>query len=222
MGRFKLILLLALLSLTSNAQDTETDRKGQCYFSLGPEYRITPIYDTAAPLREEAFFTNIDKQNSGMALNIELEYFVSKRLSVGFINSFRYDLVLSDAREITGDFGVEAADYKLLMGYHLYMAYYFKALGKGEFFAQAGLSLLNRNSDFIVREEFRNETGALVSTAIYDSDYNFSANRLSLGYVNGRSKLSLGIYVTHRAPHFGPTTAFMVPHLGLSYNIGKL
>ncbi|MEK6153887.1 hypothetical protein WIW50_11530 [Flavobacteriaceae bacterium 3-367] len=222
MERFKLILLLALLSFTGNAQDTETDRKGQFYFSMGPEYRITPIYDTGAPFSEEAFFTNIDKQNSGTALNVELEYFVSNRFSVGFINSFRYDLVLLDAREITGDFGVEAADYKLLMGYHFYLAYYFKAFGKGGFFAQAGLSLLNRNSDFIVRRLSRNETGALVSTAIYDSDYNFSANRLSLGYMKGRSKLSLGIYVTHRAPHLGTTTAFMVPHIGFSYSIGKL
>ncbi|WP_430966732.1 hypothetical protein [Spongiimicrobium sp. 2-473A-2-J] len=222
MTRTLLFFALTSFFFVGHAQDTETGRKGQLYFSLGPEYRITPIYDVAIPLSEEASFTNIDKQNSGMALNLELEYFVSKKLSVGFINSFRYDLVLLDAREITGDFGVEGADYKLLMGYHLYLAYYFKVFGKGEFFAQAGLSLLNRNSDFIVKELFRNETGALVGTAIYDSDYNFFANKLSLGYVKGRSKLSLGIYVTHRAPHFGPTTSFMVPHIGLSYNIGKL
>ncbi len=222
MLRLKLILLVALLPLMGNAQDNGAHLKGRFHLNIGPEYRITPIYDVAVPVTEAALYTNTDKQNSGTGLNLDLEYFITDKLSLGFINSFRYDLVIADSREISAEFGVEAADYKLLMDYHLYLAYYFKVFGKGEFFINAGVSLLNRNSDFSVKEPVRNSDGELIGMGLYIGDYHYSANRLSLGYKKGRGKLSLGIYFTQQAPYFKATTSFIVPHIGYSYKIGKL
>ncbi len=215
MVRLKLILLLALLSLMGNAQDNGAHHKGRFHLNIGPEYRITPIYDVAVPATEAALYTNTDKQNSGMGLNLDLEYFITDKLSLGLINSFRYDLVIAYSREITAEFGVEAADYNVLMDYHLYLAYYFKVFGRGEFFINAGVSLLNRNSDFSVKEPVRNSDGELIGMELYIGDYHYSANRLSLGYRKERGKIVLGhiFYPTgpiFRSDHIFCGTAYRV------------
>ena len=219
---FKLVLVV-MLPLASFAQESEIDRKGRFLFNLGPEYRITPIYNIPEVTNFTiASYTNIDKQNSGMALNFGTEYFVTKNLALGFTNSLRYDLVISEFTEIQNDFGIKKADYKLLMGYHIYLAYHFKLFKKGEFYANAGISLLNRNSDFSTKETFYNEDGSVLATNIIILDYHYSANKLVLGYKNGRGKLALGLYVTKSTSYFDETTRFIVPFVGYSFDFGKL
>ena len=97
-----------------------------------------------------------------------------------------------------------------------------KLFKKGEFYANAGISLLNRNSDFSTKETFYNEDGSVLATNIIILDYHYSANKLVLGYKNGRGKLALGLYVTKSTSYFDETTRFIVPFVGYSFDFGKL
>ncbi len=226
MKRIKyLLLILSFTHFTGSGQENGIDRKGRFLFSIGPEYRVTPFYRysnfTFNP-KNFSGYTNMDKQNSGVALNIDVEYFITKNFGLGFTNSFRYDLVISEFREINGPVGVKEADYKLLLDYHLYLFYYFKILKKGEFFVNAGFSRMNINSEFSVKTTQFDSNGAIEAERYTITNFNFFANKVSLGYKNGIGRIYIGIYTTQIAPYFDETTRFNIPFVGCSFDIGKL
>ncbi len=213
------VVLIYFLPIQLWSQQNGSERKGQFYFILGPEYRITPIYSVlSSTLSNEAIYTNVDKQNAGLNLNVGIEYFVSNNLSISFSNAFRYDLVISEFTEITGDFGAKEANYRLLLDYNISLSYYFKIFDKGEFFVNVGASLMNRNTDFSIKETSSDGTGI----GYYISDYHYSANKFSLGYNTNGKKLYLGAFLTNQSPYFNENVLFLVPHIGLSFDISKL
>ncbi len=222
---FLLTTILFFVCYCCVGQENRIDRKGRFYFSLGPEYRITPFYKfspTTRNARNFSAYTNIDKQNSGTAVKLDIEYFITKKLGLGFSNSFRYDLVISEFTNIDGLSGVKEADYKLLFDYNIYLTYYFKVFSKGEFFVNAGVSLMNRNSEFSVKEPIVDQTGTIVGEIYTIADFNYFANRISIGYKNKIGKIFLGIYTTQLTPYFDVNTRFNVPFIGCSFDIGKL
>ena len=220
------IIILMILPISLLGQDIRETRKGKFIFSVGPEYRITPYYNFVPVSVNNSIsdgFTNIDKQNSGMAINIDVEYFITKNFALGFTNSFRYDLVVGEYTiGSPTQVEIKKAQNGLLLDYNLYLAYYFKIFKKGEFFVNAGFSMMNRNSEFSVKET-RLVEGTNDEFTIYTiSDYNYFANKISLGYKNGIGKIYLGIYTTQTSPYFNETTRFNIPFIGCSFDIGKL
>jgi len=217
-----LLLLIAPLFLFSQKND-EVGRKGQLLFNLGIEYRITPIYKASAfDLSDGAFFTNLDRQNSGFGINIGLELFAFKNFSIGFMGSLRHDLLVNEPPTGINDFSQTVAERRLMLGYHLNFNYYFKLFKKGEAFIGAGISLLNRNSDYTTQEVFFDGEGNIIRTETRTGDYKFSANKLSIGYSINKSKISLGIYLTRKSSYFKESTTFIIPHIGYKYNLAKL
>ena len=108
--------------LLSYSQNTSADYKNRLMLNLGSEYRVTPIYTFNNPTAEAAF-TNIDKQNSGMAITVGLEYFVTNNFSVGFNNFFKYGLVISERPESSEGTVAKSSDFKLLFDYEINVAY---------------------------------------------------------------------------------------------------
>ncbi|NDV41919.1 hypothetical protein [Flagellimonas sediminis] len=206
---------LAIVPFFLHAQETASDAKNSIMFLLGTEYRITPIYGSVN-FSENASFTNIDIQNSGIALNLGLEYGITKNLAIGFANSFRYDLVIAQKPEGNNEINIGKVDYNLIVDYHLYLNYYFKTYTKGGFFVSAGMSLLNTNTDFSIKQIDEYGEG------FYVSDFGFFANRVSIGFQLSKSRIYLGMNMSRTTDYFDETTSFIIPHIGFSYNLARL
>ncbi|UJH67521.1 hypothetical protein [Allomuricauda sp. SCSIO 65647] len=201
------------------SQDLE--RKGKFFFSLGPEYRITPVYKLNN-ISREALFTNPDMQNSGISLNIGVSYYITERLSVGFNNSFRYDLIVNESDGMGNNTGVSNAKNDIIFGYHFSLGYHFPVFKNGDLFANVGVSLLNRNTGFSITEPVFNGNGDIVGSITSQMDFGYGANRISIGYAKGKSKVMIGTYVSTNTGYFQETTTFWVPFINYSYDFGKL
>lgn len=66
----------------------------------------------------------------------------------------------------------------------------------------AGLSLLNRNSEYMRTDAIFNEEGEVVDSTTSMENYNFSANKVSVGYGKGKSKIMMGIYISRNTKYF--------------------
>lgn len=131
------LLLFSIIFRTTAQDDFRDERKGKFIFSIGPEYRITPFYNFTAGFSSSnnfSSFTNVDKQNSGTAVNVDVTYFITKNFGIGFSNSFRYDLVISEFSEIQSPLGVNSVDYKFIFDYNLYLTHYFKVFKNSELY----------------------------------------------------------------------------------------
>jgi hypothetical protein len=214
-------LIFVLLVLPSICFTQEIERKGNFFFNVGPEFRITPTYKLNQ-FSNEAGFTNPDLQNSGVAINIGADYYIINNLSVGFKTSFRHDLITS--QDVLGSVnqGVSNSKKGLLIGYHFNLNYHFQIFKKGDLLVSAGVSLLNRNSEFTLVESIRDNNGQVVGTTSTLTNYAYSANKISVGYGNGRSKFMLGIYITKNSGYFIESTTFTVPFVNYSFDFGKL
>ncbi|RIV52671.1 hypothetical protein D2V93_03545 [Flagellimonas taeanensis] len=214
MKTVKLTLLL-IVPFFLTAQEPIGDAKNSLQFLIGTEYRITPVYGSTI-YHENANLTNIDKQNAGITLNLGLEYGITKNLAVGFLNSFRYDMVIAQRPESNNAINVGAIDYKLIVDYHLYFTYYFKAFSKGDIFVSAGVSLLNTNTDFSIKKVDEYGEG------FYISDFSFFSNRISIGFQSSKSRVYLGMNLSRTTDYFEETTSFIIPHIGFSYSLASL
>ncbi|MBO0341902.1 MAG: hypothetical protein VX798_05575 [Bacteroidota bacterium] len=215
--KFAKLLILSVAPFFITAQEITDNDKNILQFIIGTEYRITPIYNSSiSSLSENSTFTNMDAQNSGIALNLGLEYGITRNLSVGFSNSFRYDMVIAPRPEGNNGINVGTADYKIIVDYHLYLAYYFKVFPKGDIFVSAGMSLLNTNTDFSVKKIDEYGEG------FYISDFSFFANRISIGFQSSKSRIYLGMNLSRTTDYFEETTSFIIPHIGFSYNLARL
>lgn len=218
----RVTLFLSILPFFTYSQIKNEVDHGQLRLNLGTEYRITPIYNVnVVGLSDEAFFTNLDRQNSGFSFGIGLELFLIKNFSVGLIGSIRHDILVNEAPDSINDFSQTVSEKRLMLGYHLNLNYYFKLFKKGEAFVGGGISLLNRNSDYITQEVFFNEEGNIIATETRMGNYKFSANKLLVGYNLKRSKISLGIYLTRKSPYFKESATFIIPQIEYRYNLAK-
>lgn len=211
----KLFVLLFNIPFFLNAQGNVNNHGKPLKFLIGTEYRITPIYG-ATILSESASFTDIDIQNSGTAFNLGLEYEILKNLSAGFSNSFRYDMIIAPTQENNKGINVGATDYKIIVDYHLYFAYYFKVFSKGDVFASAGISFLNTNTSFSVKEVDD------IGERYYLSDFSYFANRISIGFRSLKSRVYLGMNYSRTTDYFNTTTSFIIPHIGFCYDLARL
>ena len=109
-----------------------------------------------------------------------------------------------------------------MFGYHFNLNYHFQVFQKGELLVGAGLSLLNRNSEYVRTESILNEEGEIVGSNSSLENYNFSANKIFVGYGKDRSKIMLGIYISRNTKYFDEKTTFILPFISYSFNLLKL
>ncbi|MGB3606447.1 hypothetical protein, partial [Psychroserpens sp.] len=158
-----LIFILTCIGESLSAQEMnyldKENRGGQLFFKVGSEYRITPLPTSAPP--SQNVFVNTDLQNSGVAFAYTLDMFVTKNLSIGFSNSFRYDY-LGGIAEFEGDIGAQPENRGLIIGYHFYLDYHFKVFKESELFLRLGRSLLNRGTVIDSKKTFFNAEGEVL------------------------------------------------------------
>ncbi len=217
------LLLLCLISLELCAQKSYdiNNRQGGLFFSVGSEYRITPIYSMDASL--SGFVpVSVDLQNSGVAFFYAFDYFVTKNLSLGFSNSIRYDLHMLPIDEIEGDFGVRAADKTFIFGFHFYLNYHVKVFENSELFIRLGKSFLNGGTEFREKASFYDDNGDLLASLFTQEDFEYQPWNFGIGYKKNKVSLMLGAYTTSVTNYFNDGSAFIVPYVQFKYNLGKL
>ena len=197
------------------------ERKKNLFFSIGSEYRITPIYSPLESILLTNYVLAVDAQNSGAAINYSLDYFITKNLALGFSHSIRYDVILNDANNISSDFGAESAQRGLIFGYHFYLDYHLKAFKNSELFLRLGKSLLNRGTDFTSKSTFSVEGFGDITTFL-TSDFAYEPWNFAIGYKKQRFSLIGGIYSSSNTEYFQETKSFIIPYFSLRYNLGKL
>ncbi|MDO1500519.1 hypothetical protein Q2T40_10300 [Winogradskyella maritima] len=217
---FAPIALLFIIQL--NAQDLNyldiENRKGQVFFKIGTEYRITPLpYDA-----ETVYPVQVDKQNSGLAFSGALDYFISKNLSLGFGNSIRYDYLGGFNSSPNGDFDIQTSNRGLIFGFHLYVDYNFKIFKESEIYLRVGRSLLNRGTQLDIKETFFDNDGNELFTSFGVTDASYEPWNFGLGWKKRKIELLAGIYTSNITEYFLVNESFVVPYLKFSYNLGRL
>lgn len=220
------ILLLGFISLTLFAQNTQDDdqRNGSLFFSVGTQYRITPVYEYRSPVIFKAGeninrATQIDSQNSGPALFYTLDYYITKNLSLGFSHSMRYDLITMGRPEIQSDTGVQSADYGLIFGYTVYLDYHIKAFKNAELVVHLGRSRLNTGTNFTSKQTFYVNNTAVHSYS--QEDFAYFAWDFALGYKKKKFSFIIGAYTTSVTNYY-LIDDFIIPYFSFKYNLGTL
>ena len=203
------------------AQETDhrLERKGKLHFSVGTEYRITPLPIKAGYVPQNQ--TNSDIQNSGSAIYYGLKFYATKNLSLGFSHSFRYTL-LNYNSDIEGNYGQKKADNALMMGYHFYLDYHVKVFKEAELFARVGISLINRNSNYTYKDPFYDDEGNIIAHFLDHTNYNMQPKNFAIGYKKNKLEVLLGVYATNDAPYFNQSVMYIIPYINLNYTIGKI
>ena len=224
MGKYVILIFVCFISLGTNAQDNATieNRKGQLFFKIGSDYRITPIYGNNATKANYLIRTNVDSQSSGAAPFYTVEFFPGKNWSLNFSQTFHYTVFsYGNFDDIQGENGYSTATNALFIDFHFYVNYYIKLFKKSEIFIRVGKSMLNRNSNYTDKESFYN--GEEYIGAIYgQQNLHFSPYNFGLGYKKNKVELLLGIYSTSNTPYFARNADFIIPYFNLAYTIGKM
>lgn len=219
-----LFIILLNIPLLIYSQNIET-RKGKLFFKVGTEYRITPLPHDSGQKDTSKGLTNIDNQNAGFALNYSLDYFVLKNLSLGFTNSFRYDLLLYNDEisfdDITRSEGSSKAEKTLIIDYHFYLDYHFKVFKNSEIFVRIGKSLANRETNYSKVNTFFDQDGNLVAKSISEKNFQFQPANYGIGYKKNKLELMAGVLTTTNSEYFLTDERLTIPYLKLSYNLGK-
>ena len=216
------IFILSFLGSSAQTLDfnpfTKDNRKGLLFFSVGTDYRITPIEKVlvsptypAYPAGEfRAGIDEIGPQNTGVSLRYDLNYFLTTSLSLGFSNSLRYDLQLSDRASLTTD-NTGPKSKTFLVDYHFYADYHFKAFANSELVLRLGRSYLNTGSQIT----------AAHNNAVSDFSFDYWSWNMGLGYKKQRTHLMLGVY-NSSTTNYPQTESLVIPYLSFTYNLKNL
>lgn len=224
---FKYLLLFALsfVLFSSYAQEQDINylapenRSGQLFFKLSSEYRITPLPTTSPS--SQFVFVNTDLQNSGVALAFSLDMFITKNLSLGFSNSFRYDY-LGGSEGFENDGQSRPANRGLIIGYHFYLDYHFKIFKESELYVRVGRSLLNRGTEIKSQKTFFNPSGEVIGTVRNSGDYAYEPWNWGIGWKKRKVEIMLAFYTSGNTEYFSEQQNYIIPYFKFSYNLGRL
>lgn len=219
-----LMIVLFCFSFYSGikAQDSSNynieNRKGNLFFKLGSEYRITPIIKRGSTFTQlEA--VNVEAQNSGIALHYSLDYYITKNLSLSFANSFRYDEIISNFPQGTST--TSTPEQSLILGFHFYVDYHFTVFEGSEFFVRVGRSLLNRGTKYIQEDIITGTDGSPLSIGFSELDSAFEPWNFGLGWKKNRFEIISGMYTSANTDYTN-VERMAIPYFRVSYNLGKL
>lgn len=217
----KTIILLFLIIATNCFSQIAQERKGKLFFKVGSEYRITPLpYDfgkTHPDLR-----TDIDDQNSGVAFHYGFDYFILKNLSLGFNNSFRYDVLVRNDDVTEADFGVKKIDKTVMVGGHLYLDYHVKVFKNSELFARIGKSLLNGGANYVEKNTYYDSQGNIAATSYQTNSFQYYTTNFAVGFKKDKVEIIVGMYASKNSEYFEEAESLKVPYINFTYTIGKL
>lgn len=217
----KKLFLLIFLAHSAYSYSQIEERKGKLFFKIGSEYRITPLpYDGGKV--DQQIPADIDAQNSGVAFHYGFDYFITKNLSIGFNNSFRYDVSIRNVNEINQENGFQQTNKTLIIGGHLYLDYHIKVFKNSELFARLGYSLLNGGTEYLEKTSFYDNDGNLVGSSFINQDLSFYAANFAIGYKIQRVELLVGLYSSSNTNYFDETENLKIPYINITYTIGKM
>lgn len=217
----KYLIILIFLANTTYSFSQIEERKGKLFFKVGSEYRITPLpYDFGKT--EPSLRTNIDQQNSGVAFHYGFDYYITKNLSIGFNNSFRYDILVINDNEILNDFGVQKIDKTLIVGGHLYLDYHVKVFKNSELFARIGRSILNGGTNYVEKNTYYDNQGEPIGYSYSDEDFLFFPANFAIGYKRDKVEILIGMYASTQSNYFEESESLKIPYINFTYTIGKL
>lgn len=225
MTKYIFLLFLVICQLNIFSQEEKTNylqpenRRGQLFFKVGGEYRITPLPNSAAPANN--ILVNSDKQNSGSGVFYTLDMFLTKNLSLGFSHTLRYDEVGGLRSGIEGNFGSEPMPKALIQGYHFYIDYHFKVFRESEIYLRLGRSLINRGTEVVFKETFSNGGEPLLSVT-GAKDYAYEPWNFGIGWKKRKVELMLAVYTSNISEYFATDETFIIPYFKFSYNLGRL
>ena len=192
------------------------------FFSVGTDYRFF-VYEDSPPFKvteDPDIIVDTYSQYSDFAFNYNLDYFISKNLSLGFSHSIRYDVVSQAVNNVSGEFGAESSKKSLIFGYHFYLDYHFRVFKKSEMFLRFGRSLLNRGTEFSIKRLFaQTDSGDIYS--ITPSDFAYEPWNFAIGYKKQKFSLIGGAYTSSNTDYKG-VSDMIIPYISFRYNIGKL
>lgn len=191
------------------------NRQGLLFFSVGSDYRITPIEkrleSAIYPIGEfRASADEVGAQNAGVGFRYDLNYFLTTELSLGFSNSLRYDIQLSDRASLTTD-STGPISKTLLVDYHFYADYHFTRFEDSELFVRLGRSYLNTGSQITATQ----------NNAVSDLSFDYWSWNLGLGYKKQRTHLLFGVF-SSSTTNYPQTESLVIPYLSFTYHVGRL
>ena len=217
----KNLFLLIILASTTYSYSQIEERKGKLFFKIGTEYRITPLpYDGGKV--DQGIPADIDSQNSGVAFHYGFDFFITKNLSVGFNNSFRYDVIIRTDNEINRENGFQKMNKSLIIGGHLYLDYHIKVFKNSELFARVGYSLLNGGTEYLEKNTYYDNQGNISGSLLTSSDLSFNAANFAIGYKKQKIELLIGLYSSSTSNYFAETESLKIPYINITYTIGKM
>ena len=217
----KNLFLLIILTTTTYSYSQIEERKGKLFFKIGSEYRITPLpYDFGNV--DPQIPADIDVQNSGVAFHYGFDYFFTKNLSIGFNNSFRYDVLIRNINDIDQENGFQKTDKTLIIEGHLYLDYHIKVFENSELFARVGYSLLNGGTEYMEKNTFYDNQGNTIGFGFGNESLEFFAANFAIGYKKQKVELLIGLYSSSISPYFLETESLKIPYINITYTIGKM
>jgi hypothetical protein len=217
----KHLIILFFLTITTYSFSQIEERKGKLFFKVGSEYRITPLpYDSSK--LDNRISADIDAQNSGVAFHYGFDYFITKNLSIGFNNSFRYDVLIRQINDIDADNGVQKTDKTLIVGGHFYLDYHVKVFKNSELFARIGRSVLNGGTEYMRKTSYYDNDGNVVAYSYVNEDFLFFSANFAIGYKREKVEILIGMYTSTQTNYFNESESFKIPYINFTYTIGKL
>jgi len=210
-----LAFLISFISQAQNSTDIE-QRQGKLLFGIGTEYRITPVYSDVATTS----IVNVDAQSSGLALNLSLDYFVTKNISLGFSNSFRYDVITNGDSQGQGNDRISSTDNGLIYDIHFYADYHFKVFNDSELFIRLGKSLLNRGTEYTQTVSLVDPEIGIVGSRTSISDFAYEPWNFGIGFKKDKISVIGGVYTSGNSEYLNGN--IVVPYVSFKYTLGKL
>lgn len=222
MKKIVIILILCFCGnvFGQNKFDRE-QRKGSFYFSISPEYRITPIFGFA-PRSNIGRNIEVNEQNSGVALSYAFDWFILKNLSLGFSHSFRYDHIVKGELPLDSQSTIAPDTNGLIMDFHFYVKYHLKLFKDSEVSFLLGRSLLNTGTSFSQINRFFDTNGEIILGVTNTRNANYGAFHFGVGWKKNRVEILGGVYTSNTTEYFGGSIDFTVPYIKLNYSLGKL
>ena len=224
---FSFLLFIFSFSLVAQTNDIflqREERQGNLFFKVGVEYRVTPIYSVPVGgfLNAGGFYTNVDGLHNGTAISYGIEYFISKSLSISFVNSLRHEPFLYPFRSIETDFGAIKPESALLLGFHGYFDYHIRLFRQGELFFRLGISTYNGGSEFIYKQSFFNDEGEPDGAIDLTGNFKNTGINGAMGYSKDKIKFLIGVYTSQGGTFFTSSFDIFTPYIKLTYTFGKL
>lgn len=217
------VLVTLLISIAISAQIVKDSalRKGKLFLTVGVEYRPGPLYSLSADFSNLAGATWINAQNSGAAFNYGFDFFVTKNLSLNFAHSMRNGLLTRRFTDSDLPSSVDAPDRVIISDFHFYADYHFQIFKKGELFVRVGKSLSNRGTSVFDRTSVFDQNGQFVGDITVTENYSYQPWNFALGYKKNGLSLTGGVYTSAVTNYFNDGNSFIVPYVGLKYNLFK-